>query len=260
MKNSSWCALLAAVIGIGCVGLWADAFASAEVLKVQGSAGFADEVMRPYQAKVEALTGHKLSILATTADRGLLALLQGDADLAMIAAPLEVMVAPLRKSRPDLPVGLLRDFRIAKSRVAFPVNPDNPVRSVPVAKLKQLLNGQLDNWRQLGGPDLPIHVVSLRGDNGPTRATEEAILGGQSITPHSALIVENAQEIVRTIARDRGAIGFTPASFAKLHGLPVLQTNISVMQSYGFVTRNEPTDAMREVIAATRSLVFEEEP
>jgi ABC-type phosphate transport system substrate-binding protein len=170
------------------------------------------------------------------------------------------MVAPLRKSRPDLPVGLLRDFRISKSRVAFPVNPDNPVRSVPVAKLKQLLNGQLDNWRQLGGPDLPIHVVSLRGDNGPKRATEEAILGGQSITPHSALIVENAQEIVRTIARDRGAIGFTPASFAKLHGLPVLQTNISVMQSYGLVTRNEPTDAMREVIAATRSLVFEEEP
>jgi len=26
------------------------------------------------------------------------------------------------------------------------------------------------------------------------------------------------------------------------------------------VTRDEPTDAMREVIAATRSLVFEEEP
>ena len=36
--------------------------------------------------------------------------------------------------------------------------------------------------------------------------------------------------------------------------------NISVTQSYGLVTRDEPTDAMREVIAATRSLVFEEEP
>src|SRR6266404_3193523 len=252
MKNSSWCAGLAAVIGIGCIGLLADAFASAEILRVQGSAGFADEVMRPYQSKIEALTGHKLSILATSADRGLLALLQGDADLAMIAPP--------RKSRPDLTVGLLRDFRIAKSRVAFPVNPDNPVRSVSVAKLKQVLNGQLDNWRQLGGPDLPIHVVSLRGDNGPKRATEEAIMGGQPITPYSPLIVENAQEIVRTIGRDRGAIGFAPASFAKLHGLPVLQTNISVTQSYGLVTRDEPTDAMREVIAATRSLVFEEEP
>src|SRR6266404_1827723 len=200
MKNSSWCAGLAAVIGIGCIGLLADAFASAEILRVQGSAGFADEVMRPYQSKIEALTGHKLSILATSADRGLLALLQGDADLAMIAPP--------RKSRPDLTVGLLRDFRIAKSRVAFPVNPDNPVRSVSVAKLKQVLNGQLDNWRQLGGPDLPIHVVSLRGDNGPKRATEEAIMGGQPITPYSPLIVENAQEIVRTIGRDRGAIGF----------------------------------------------------
>lgn len=260
MRHSSWCAALAAVIGVVCVGLLTDGFALAETLIVQGSAGFADEVMRPYQDKVEALTGHKLRIMATTGDRGLLAVLQGEADLAMIAGPVEDMVAPLRKSRPELPIGLLRDFRISKSRVAFPVNPDNPVRSVSVAKLRQLLNGQIDNWRQLGGPDLPIHVVSIGADNGPKRATEEALLAGQRITPHSGLIVENAQEIVRTIVRDRGAIGFTPASFAKLHGLPVLQINISITQSYGFVTRNEPTDAMREVIAATRSLVFEEEP
>jgi phosphate transport system substrate-binding protein len=216
--------------------------------------------MRPYQDKVEELTGHKLRIVPSTAQRGLLAVLQGEADLAMIAAPLDFMVVPLRKSNPNLPVGLLRDFRISKSRVAFPVNPDNPVRSVSVAKLKQVLNGQIDNWRQLGGPDLPIHVISLPGDSGPKRATEEAILAGQRINPHSGLVVENAQEIVKAIVRDRGAIGFTPASFAKLHGLPVLQINISITQSYGFVTRNEPTDAMREVIAATRSLVFEEEP
>src|SRR5258707_12563593 len=109
MKNSSWCAGLAAVIGIGCIGLLADAFASAEILRVQGSAGFADEGMRPYQSKIEALTGHKLSILATSADRGLLALLQGDADLAMIAAPLEALVAPPRKPRPGLTARTLPD-------------------------------------------------------------------------------------------------------------------------------------------------------
>ena len=62
MKNSSWCAVLAAVIGIGCVGLLADAFASAELLRIQGSAGFADEVMRPYQGKVEALTAFHLAL------------------------------------------------------------------------------------------------------------------------------------------------------------------------------------------------------
>jgi phosphate transport system substrate-binding protein len=260
MKNPSWCAVLAAVIGVGSLCPLHDGSASAETLTIQGSSGFADEVMRPYKDKVEALTGHKLSVIATTADLGLLAVLQGETDLAMIAAPLETMVAPLRKSRPDLPFHLLRDFRIAKSRVAFPVNPDNPVRSVSLAKMKQLLNGQVDNWRQLGGPDLPIHVISLRGEGGPKGATEETILRGKRITPHSEQIVENAREIVQTIAQDRGAIGFIPASVAKLYGLPELQTKVSIMQSYGLVSRYEPTDAMRAVIAATRSLVFEEEP
>jgi hypothetical protein len=42
--------------------------------------------------------------------------------------------------------------------------------------------------------------------------------------------------------------------------LPELQTKVLITQTYGFVSLNEPTDAMRAVIAATRSVVFDEEP
>jgi hypothetical protein len=45
-----------------------------------------------------------------------------------------------------------------------------------------------------------------------------------------------------------------------LNRLPELQTKIQIAQSYNLVSLNEPTDAMRAVIAATRSVVFEEEP
>jgi phosphate transport system substrate-binding protein len=140
------------------------------------------------------------------------------------------------------------------------VNPANPVRSVSLAKLKQILNGQIGNWRELGGPDLPIHVVSLPDGGGAKRVTEEMLLGGQRMTPRSEIIVKSGLEIVQTVAQDRGALGFAAASRVNASRLPELQTKVLITQTYGFVSLNEPTDAMRAVIAATRSVVFDEEP
>ncbi len=260
MKNTSWCTVLAAVVAFGCLGALNAGAVFADTLKIQGSSGFADEVLGPYQDRIEALTGHKLSLKPNTTAEGLLALLKGEAELAMISAPLESMVALLRKSRPDLPFGLLREFRISRSRVAYAVNPGNPVRSVSLAKLKQILSGQIGNWRELGGPDLPIQVVSIRDGGGAKRTTEETLFGGQRVTPRSELIVANAQEVVETVARDRGALGFALASRANLQHLPELQTKVLIAQSFSFVSLNEPTAAMRAVIAATRSAVSGQEP
>jgi phosphate transport system substrate-binding protein len=260
MKNSSSCAVVAAIVGIGCLGALNNGSVSAETLSIQGSPGFADEVIEPYRDKIEALTGHKLNVTATATAAGLLAVLKGEADLAMISGPLDSMVALLRKSRPDLPLDLLREFRVAKSRVAYPVNPGNPVRSVSLAKLKQILSGQIGNWRELGGPDLPIDVVSLRNGGGSKRTTRETLFGAERMTPRSDIIVESDGEVVQAVAQDRGALGICRASMATLHRLPELQTKVSIERSFSFVTLNEPTAAMRAVIAATRSVAFDQEP
>jgi phosphate transport system substrate-binding protein len=260
MSKSSGCAVLAAVVGIGCLTALNDRSASAETLSIQGSPGFAEEVMQPFQERIEALTGDKLNLTANATGTALLALLKGETDLAMISGPLDSMVAQLRKSRPDLPVQLLREFRVAKSRIAYPVNAGNSVRSVSLAKVKQILSGQIGNWRELGGPDLPIRVVSLRNGGGAKRATRETLFGGERMTPRLETIVETEQEVVRTVAQDRGALGICRASLAKFHRLPELQTKVSIERSFSFVSLNEPTTAMRRVIAVTRSVAFEQEP
>jgi len=250
---------LAAVVAMGCLIGWNYSAASAETLRIQGSSGFANEVIEPYLARIEALTGQHLSITKNTSGEGLLALLKGETDLAMISASLRTMVARLRESRPDLPFHLLRTFRVAEARVAYPVHPDNPVRSLPLAKLKGILDGQIDNWTAVGGPDLPIHVISLRG-GGAMRTTETILLDGQRIAPHSALIVEKADDVVQAVAQDPGALGITRAQLVKLHRLPELQTRVPIVRWYSFVSLDEPTAAMREVIAEARRVVFDEEP
>ena len=46
------------------------------------------------------------------------------------------------------------------------VHADNPVRSLTRAQVKALFSGRVRNWKELGGPDTPIDVVSVDLDQG----------------------------------------------------------------------------------------------
>jgi phosphate transport system substrate-binding protein len=259
MKIVSRCAVLAAAMGIGCVGALSASAASAETLVLQGSSGFVNDIMSRYQSDIEAATGDKLKVTATSSVRGLLALFKGETDLAMVAAPLETMISLVRETQPDLPFHLLREFRVTRARVAYPVNPANPVRSVSIPQLKKILTGQIDNWRQLGGPDLPILVVSHEG-GGTKRVTEFLVTDGRHITPHSHIVAADPEDVVRMVEKDRGAVGIAQLRFVALHHLPELDTKVAIQRPYTLVSLDEPNDAMRKMIAATRRVLFEEEP
>ena len=257
MKTLSRCAALAAAIGI--VGAWGAGSASAETLRLQGSTGFANDIMSRYQGDIETLTSDKLKVTPTSSVRGLVALFKGETDLAMVAAPLETMIGLVRETHPDLPFHLLQEFRVTRARVAYPVNPANPIRKVSIPQLKKILTGQIDNWRQLGGPNLPIVVVSHEG-GGTKRITEFLVSDGRPIAPHSHIVAAGPEDVVRMVAKDRGALGIAQPRFVALHNLPELDTAVAIRRPYSLVSLNEPTDAMRTVIAATRRVVFEEEP
>src|SRR5262245_9299063 len=129
MRPALWCAVLCTTIGIGCFDAGCDR-ATADTLTLQGSTTFNTRLLVPYKADIEGWSGHKLNVIANKSSEGLLALLQGKADLAMISTGLENEIDLLRETHPELPYHLLRSFLISRVRVAFPVNPNNPVRSV----------------------------------------------------------------------------------------------------------------------------------
>ena len=260
MRPSWWCAVLGTAIGIGCFGASTDRAASAEALTVAGSTTFNAQVMVPYTADIDAATGIKLNVIPNKSNEGLLALLAGQADLAMISTGLENEIELLRETKPALPYHLLRSFLVSRVRVAFPIHPDNPVRSVSMAKLQQILSGDIGNWRDLGGPDLPIRVVAVKEGGGVKRTVESSLMKGQRITPREPVVVEDAQQVVKAVAQDRGAMGLTQFAVVRRHRVPELRTNGLVEQNLFLVSLNEPTDAMQAVIAAARRAVFDEAP
>lgn len=72
----------------------------------------------------------------------------------------------------------LVDHQVAVVIFGIIVNKDMTLTNITTAQLKQIYSGQVKNWSTIGGPNLPIVVVSRPASSG-TRATfQKYILGG----------------------------------------------------------------------------------
>jgi phosphate transport system substrate-binding protein len=245
--------VLAAVLAI------VPAPARAAPLTVHGSSTFNTSVMVPYEREIEDGSGHALKVIPTKSSLGLVALLEGRADLAMLSTGLEREIEHLRETRPELPYGRLRAFLISKVRVAFAVNPHIAVRSATMTQIRQVLQGEIHNWRDLGGPEMPIQVVSVADGGGVTRTVETALFQGRPLAPRHPVQVQFGAMVAKIVQSKTGAFGVAQLAEVRRYKLPELKTDRAIEQELYLVTLDEPSEATGKVIAATRRVVFGED-
>ena len=88
------------------------------------------------------------------------------------------------------------------------VNPDNPVKGLTIAQVRAAFSGDVTNWSQLGGPDLPIKVF-LRDTTAATRQSfDEYVFAGATpaYAATSAVVGSNA-EMTTSVHSFAGGIG-----------------------------------------------------
>ena len=64
---------------------------------------------------------------------------------------------------------------VAKDGIAVVVNPANPVANLTTEQVRDIFNGKIKNWNEVGGADHPITVVSREAGSG-TRSSFEQII------------------------------------------------------------------------------------
>lgn len=225
---------------------------SAKPYVVQGSTTFTHRIMEPFAAVIEASSGHKLTVMPTKSSQGVLALFEKRGDFAMISGPLKIEIADLRKTNPDLPFDQLKTFDIATTHMAFAVNRDNPVHHVSDADMRRILLGEITNWREVGGADLPISIVMVREGGGVQASIEHDFLGGKHIKAVKPIIVQVSSQVVKIAAITPGAIGLSQAGIVKNSNCAELKTDTGIEQHLALVTLGDPTPEMRKVIDAAR--------
>lgn len=103
------------------------------------------------------------------------------------------------------------EYVIAKDGIAVVVNKSVKVDNLTLAQIKNIYTGKIKNWRDVGGDDKPITVVS-REEGAGTRSSFTEITGiaedGTDHTTKSALVQPSTGAIKKTVAKTPDSIGY----------------------------------------------------
>jgi ABC-type phosphate transport system substrate-binding protein len=228
--------------------------AGADALTIQGSSTFSANILTPNQAAIEAISGQSLKIVGIRSDIGLLRLLAGQAEFAVISTSLRHAIESLRPNNPGLAYDRLMAFPVSHVRVAFAVNPRNPVRKTKMRLLRQVLSGATTNWHELGGRDLPIRVAYAQAGDGVTLSVASELFAGQPFTPANPIRVTFGAQVVKVVEQEHRSLGIAQLGLVREHHLPELMTDQVIEQELNLVTLGKPTPEQLAVINAVRKV------
>jgi phosphate transport system substrate-binding protein len=140
---------------------------------------------------------------------------------------------PLKQSEYDLAQSRgfkLKQIPVATSAISFYVNPNLNIPGLSLEQVEQIYSGQLTNWKQVGGPDLPIVPISQDPDaKASTSFLLQSVPGSEKKFGRSVKIVRDTTNAIRKVAQTPGAIGY---------GAQPLVVNQSTIRPIGLSKRN----------------------
>ncbi|HEY1351176.1 MAG TPA: phosphate ABC transporter substrate-binding protein [Ktedonobacteraceae bacterium] len=103
----------------------------------------------------------------------------------------------------------LVDHQVAVVIFGVIVNAQLGVKNLSTAQIQGIYTGTYTNWKQVGGPDMKIVVVSRPASSG-TRATfQQYILGGpEKAAGPASLTTDSTGTVITNVAQTAGAVGY----------------------------------------------------
>lgn len=122
---------------------------------------------------------------------------------------------PAEKKLPaDKAKGLV-DHKVCVLTVAPVANKDigNKVKSLTKKQLQDVFTAKVTNWKDVGGPDEPIVLVTRPTTSGTRALFTELALAGAEEASNKSLETDDSGTLIQSIAQTKGAIGYVALSY-----------------------------------------------
>ncbi|MBB3059312.1 phosphate ABC transporter substrate-binding protein [Microbulbifer rhizosphaerae] len=150
----------------------------------------------------------EVPVVALGSSTGFKALNSDSADIGMASRRIKQSEVEMLARFGDL-AGAGAEHVIGLDALVVAVHPDNPVSQLSIAQLRKIYRGEIRNWRELGGADLPVRPLHRDTESG-TRATfDEEVFGGSHPAAGVYEVSGNA-ETHQIVLQQAGAIGYLP--------------------------------------------------
>ncbi len=98
---------------------------------------------------------------------------------------------------------------VALDALVVVVHPDNPVTAISEEEVAAVFAGEIDNWSQLGGPDLPVTLYGTEEDTGTGEMFENLVMSPNGKSRSRAIrALDSDAAVSQAVWQERGAIGF----------------------------------------------------
>ena len=175
----------------------------AESIVIKGSTTVLPVAQAALEAYMKANPGVNISLSGGGSGEGIKALIDKSANIANSSREIKGNEVELAKSKGVNPVETI----VAVDAIVPIVNPRNKVTNLNIDQLSQIYQGKITNWKEVGGDNLQIVVVSRDSSSGTFEAWSELVLHKAKVTPRAQMQASNGA-IVQAVSKNRYAIGY----------------------------------------------------
>ncbi len=177
--------------------------AAASTVVIKGSTTVLPIAQSTLEAYMKAHPGVNISLSGGGSGEGIKALIDRSTDIATSSREIKDKEAASAREKGVSPV----EHLVAIDAIVPVVHPRNKVKGLTLDQLSQIYQGKIRNWKEVGGDDLAIVVVSRDSSSGTYESWGHLVLNGAKVTPKAQLQASSGA-VMQTVSKNRYAIGY----------------------------------------------------
>ena len=233
---------------------------AADSIVIKGSTTVLPITQAALEAYMKANKGVQISLSGGGSGEGIKALIDKTADIGNSSREIKKEEIDLAAKKGVKPVAHV----VAYDALIPVVNPRNKVKGLSTDQLSLIYQGKITNWKEVGGDDLKIVVISRDSSSGTFESWDHFVMKKAKVTPRAQMLASNGA-IVTAVAKNRYAIGYLGMGYVN-KSVKALEVNgvassaqTALSRQYPFsrelymYTNGEPTGEVAKFIAFLKS-------
>jgi phosphate transport system substrate-binding protein len=178
------------------------------IVQVKGSDTMVNLVQKLAEACMEKTPTMAVAVTGGGSGVGIAAMLAGQVPIADASRAMSAKEYTAAKENGVVPV----EVAIAIDGLCVVVSEAVGIKSLSIPQLGAIFRGDVRNWNEVGGPNLPISLYGRQASSGTYVFFQEHVMGNKNYSPKMKQMNGNAQ-IIEGIRAEKGGIGYVGVGY-----------------------------------------------
>jgi len=195
---------------------------------IKGSTTVLPIAQKAAEAYMKANPDVRISLSGGGSGNGMKAIIDGSTDIGNSSRFIKGKEVSLAVEKGRYPV----PFAVAYDCIIPVVHPSNSITNLTLDQLKAIYKGEIKNWKEIGGPDTKVVVISRDTSSGTYEVWESKVMSKERVYPGALLQASNGA-VVQAVSKNKNAVGYI--------GLGYLDASVKALSTNGITGSTETT-------------------